>query len=263
MTIQNRNVSVDGNEVNGVHHPELVSAYWWRDVTNWGDQLTPLLLKRFSHIDTIWAKPEDADVACVGSILGNLIRPLFEGVILGSGKLFENGLVPPNANILALRGPLTARGVQGDYVLGDPGLLADELVNINTKRHLLGIVPHWSDSTLINDPSFTRYNPIIISPSSNPLDVLRQIGECHKIVSSSLHGLIVADAFSIPRRFEATAKWAREGGTFKVRDHNEAVGVPHEVGVTQEANWNRVADLKTGLFDAFVEFRQIVKEKSR
>jgi pyruvyltransferase len=240
---------------------KIVSAFWWRGVVNWGDTLTPLLLKRFAHLDVEWAKADEAHIACVGSILGNLVKSEYNGIILGSGKLFENGVVPyKNSKILALRGPLTAHGVPGDYVLGDPGLLADELVNVETKKYNLGIVPHWSDKTLATDPRFAQYNPVVINPHGDALEVVRQIGECKKIVSSSLHGLIVADSFSIPRRFEATGNWQNEGGQFKVKDYNEAVGVQHEVGLTQEANWNRVADIKNNLFDAFKEFRRLAKE---
>src|ERR1035438_2780504 len=94
-----------------------VSSFWWRGVTNWGDLLTPLLLRRFANVEAQWASPEESDVVCVGSILGNLVKPTFTGAVIGSGKMFENGEVPSKATILALRGPLTALGVAGDFVL--------------------------------------------------------------------------------------------------------------------------------------------------
>lgn len=231
-----------------------VSSFWWNSVTNWGDRLSPLLLNRFAHVETEWSPVDAAEVVCVGSILGNLVKPKYTGVILGSGKLFENGIVPPLAKILALRGPLTARGLKGQFTLGDPGLLADELVTVDEKLYELGLVPHWSDHQLANDPRFLQYDPIIIHSNGDPLTIIRTIGACRKIVSSSLHGLILADAFNIPRRFEATAHWANEGGDFKVRDHNAALLLPFEIGVTQQANSNRVDDCKASLWDAFHAF---------
>ena len=233
-------------------------AFWWNLVTNWGDRLTPLLLNRFSHVDTVWSPVESAEIVCVGSILGNLVKPDYAGVVLGSGKLFEDGIVPPRAKILALRGPLTARGVRGAFALGDPGLLADELVPVDDKLHDLGIVPHWSDYKLEHDPQFLKYDPVIIRSDGDPLTIIKTIGACRKIVSSSLHGLILADAFNIPRRFEATAAWAREGGDFKVRDHNAALYLPFEIGLTQQANSNRVNDCKAALWDAFQAFGTMV-----
>ena len=228
-----------------------IRAFWWSLITNWGDRLSPLLLHRFARVEAEWATAEEAEVVCVGSILGNLVKPDYTGIVLGSGKLFEEGIVPPAAHILALRGPLTARGVAGSFALGDPGLLADELVTVDEKLHDLGLVAHWSDHRLEKDPRFTKYKPLVIRYNDDPLEVIRQIGSCKKIVSSSLHGLILADAFNIPRRFEATAEWLKEGGDFKVRDHCAAVGLPFEVCTLQQANSNRVADAKAGLWDAF------------
>jgi pyruvyltransferase len=236
----------------------LVKAYWWKGRTNWGDALTPLLLARFAHVEAVWSEPNAADVVCVGSILGNTISPSFKGTILGSGKMFVAGVVPPLAHILALRGPLTAKGVLGSFAIGDPGLLADELVRIETKKYDLCIVPHWSDKTLAKDPRFTQYEHIVVDSAWDPLTVIRTMAESKKVVSSSLHGLILADALNLPRRFEDSADWSAEGGAFKVRDHNEAVLVPFIVGKTQKADKYRVIDLKTDLRDAFRAYGKTV-----
>jgi pyruvyltransferase len=235
----------------------VVKAYWWKGagtggVDNWGDRLTPLLLRRFAHVEAEWTERGSTDVVCVGSLLGNIIAPYFKGTILGTGKLHEDGIVPPKATILGLRGPLTALGVPGSYALGDPGLLADELVRIDTKRFDLCLIPHWSDKTLALDPRFTRYPHVVVNPFSDPLDAIALIAQSHKVVSSSLHGLILADALALPRWFEDSAPdWKTHGGTFKVRDHDQAVGLPFIVGKTQLADANRVIALKTGLKQAF------------
>ena len=41
---------------------------------------------------------------------------------------------------------------------------------------------------------------ILISPLNSPRKVVRSIKKCEYIISSSLHGLIIADAFNIPNR---------------------------------------------------------------
>ena len=248
-------------------HPRprpTVSAFWWVGKKNWGDRLTEPLLRRFSHVNVQWSLPHEAGIVCVGSILGNLVRPEYRGVILGSGKLFERGTVPSLARVLVLRGPKSAEGFcpQGrpyEGPFGDPGLIADELISAPSlyKSFDLGIVPHWSDKKLALDPRFTRYPHIVINHEDDPLEVIRKIGACKKIVSSSLHGIILADAFCIPRRFEASANWKNEGGLFKVEDHNAAVGIPPQdfkVGNLYKPDWHRVCDLKNGLYDAFAEF---------
>lgn len=226
----------------------MTSSYWWKGRPNFGDELGPLLLKHFSGLTVEWSAIGTADLISVGSLL-HMVPKDWTGVIGGSGTLFEN--TPrafANAKVFGVRGPLTARGMRGDFAIGDPGILADELV-VAHKEHKLGLVPHWSDTELEHRPEFKQYKPLIIRPDGHPLDVLRQIGSCRKIVSSSLHGIIVADAFGIPRRTETTSRFLKEGGDWKFRDHNAAVGVPFELGVTQEAPRWIVQDRQHEVYD--------------
>lgn len=229
------------------------SAYWWKGIPNFGDSVAPYLLEHFADIDAQWSPPGQAKIVSTGSVLEHLPAK-WGGYIVGSGKLHEDSrlkIFSSKVVILALRGPLTAKGIPGDYALGDPGLLADELVTVATRKHALGIVPHWSDNELARNPLFLKYDPIIINARDNPLDVIRQIGECKKIVSSSLHGLIVADAFGIPRRFEYPKIFNRQGGAFKIRDYSQSIRVPFEVGKTVVAPCFHVEDRKHELYDAY------------
>jgi pyruvyltransferase len=237
-----------------------VKAFYWKTVPNFGDLLTPLLLKRFSRIDSEWAKPQDAQIVVAGSVL-DLLPPDWTGIVAGAGKLHEETkLALPSSRILALRGPLTARGLRGDFVIGDPGLLADELVPLPVKKYNLGIVPHWTDTVLENDPRFTKYNPKIIRVRDDPLKVITEIGECRKIVSSSLHGIILADAFGIPRRIEIAPRMLshpkQEGGLFKWHDYSASLGMTLEIGLTQEADRNVVMERQHEIFDIFLEIKK-------
>jgi pyruvyltransferase len=127
------------------------------------------------------------------------------------------------------------------------------LVTVKRRTHNLGILPHWSDDVLATDPRFAKYHPLVIDPGGDPLDVVRAIGSCHKIVTSSLHGAVVADSFGIPRRIEVAPTFAKgnEGGMFKFRDYNASVGVPHRVGVTQRAEKQNVETIQHILFDLY------------
>lgn len=225
------------------------TAYWWKGKANFGDLLTPLLLARFADTTVRWAPGASADMLVVGSIL-EAAPAGWRGVVAGAGRLKEHSALHlGDAHIVGLRGPLSARGLKGDFALGDPGLLADELVVVD-KEFNLGIVPHWSDTTL--EKRFGQYSPKIIRPEGDPLQVIADIGRCRKIVSSSLHGLVVADAFGIPRRTELDgANLAKEGNDFKFRDHCAAVGLKFEVGLTQEAPRYVVQDRQFELFDMF------------
>lgn len=233
-----------------------VKAYWWTKVKNFGDGLAPLLLDHFGNVDLEWAPIAEASIATVGSILEH-IPPQWAGYVCGSGRLKEDSQINlSHATILALRGPLSARGIKGNYALGDPGLLVDELVGFQDKRWDLGIVPHWKDdelalrfTALIKLPSTTK----IISPRGDPLTIVKEIGACKKIVTSSLHGLITADAFGIPRRLEISPKLLNttEGGDFKFRDYSASINTPFEPGKMSEPSRWAIEDAKYSIFDAY------------
>lgn len=238
-----------------------MNIYYWEKAKNFGDLLTSYLVKRFTHLESEWSEPDKAELVMTGSILEKIPRN-WKGVIAGAGKLHENTIVDfPEAKILALRGPLTARGVRGDFVIGDPGLLADELVGLQPKEHDLGIIPHWTDRELEHDLRFKQFKPFIIRVADDPLEVIRQIGSCKKIISSSLHGIILADAFSIPRRIEIAPRMVthvhQEGGLFKWHDYSASLNMKLEVGITQEPDRNLVIEKQHELFDVLEEIKSI------
>ena len=244
-----------------------IRAYWWREVPNFGDALAPLLLERFAGLKVVWDTISHSSIASIGSILEH-IPPLWDGYILGSGKLFEFSrlhLHTKTATILAIRGPLSARGIPGSFALGDPGLLADELVGPQEKQWDLGIVPHWQDDTLV--PKFTSliqapHTVKVIRPNDDPLTILRQIGACRRIVTSSLHGMIVADAFGgIPRRVEICPRMMKDGGDFKFRDYSASIRTPFVVGEMTEASRFRVEDVQFALFDAYRSFGAVFEKQ--
>lgn len=238
-----------------------MKIYYWKTKKNFGDLLSSLLISKFCKLSSEWAEPNDADLVMVGSVLEHF-SPEWNGVIVGSGKLHEKTKLNfPNAKILALRGPLTAKGLKGDFVLADAGLLADELVPLEDKEYDLGIVPHWTDKTLEHTPIFKQFKPKIIRVDDDPLEVIKQIGRCKKIVSSSLHGIILADAFGIPRRIEISPRMLshphQEGGLFKWMDYSASLGVPLEIGLTQEIDRNVITNKQHELFDVFEEVKTI------
>lgn len=232
----------------------VLQTYWWRGVPNFGDALAPLLIKRFVDKDSEWTPAKNASLISIGSILEH-IPSAWNGYILGSGKLRPESKIDLSAaTILALRGPLSARGVKGSFAVGDPGLLAPDLVGYQEKKYDLGIFPHWKDHDLV--PRFQKiirppHSVIVIKPAEDPLTTLRQIGSCRRIVTSSLHGMIVADAFGIPRRVEMCDKLAKEGGDFKFRDYSASIRTPFEVGKMVEPSRRFVEDAMFSIFDAY------------
>jgi hypothetical protein len=194
-----------------------MKAYWWPHA-NFGDQLTPLLLRHFLGVQVDWAPADEAEWIAVGSIAAHVPRG-WAGTVWGIGKHRQRewDVDLSHATILALRGKLTAEALGVDTcALGDPGLLVSLLPGIKrTSEHRLGIVPHWQDRWLA-----WRHRGYRIEVKADPMAVIRQIAACDRIVSSSLHGIIVADAFGIPRRWER----APQATPYKFRDHMTVVG---------------------------------------
>lgn len=234
------------------------TAYWWKQIPNFGDRLSPLLLAKFAGIETEWARVEEAEVIAVGSALEH-IPPGWPGNVIGTGRLLEGSTLNLNsAHVHAVRGPLSAKGIRGNFALGDPGLLADELVDVETRDIELGVLPHWSDTDLINRQWLTSLHPTVISPWDDPLEVISLIGRCKRLVTSSLHGVILADAFGIPRRTERARRMIddeREGNFFKYLDYNASVGIPLTFGKMQQPARGVIDDRKAELYDAFSDLR--------
>lgn len=241
---------------------DSVKAYWWRGenarVSNFGDAIAPLILRRFAGLTSSWDTISHSSVIVTGSILEH-VPPLWDGNIIGAGRLYEDSYLHLHYNtakVWAVRGPYSAHAIPAsqDYALGDPGLLADEMVYVHNRDIDIGIVPHLTDPALAHQPEWfsDKWTTSIIDVRDNPLDVIRQIGRCKKIVTSSLHGLVTADAFGIPRRFELNpAAGKYEGGLYKYLDYSASIGMKFEPGKLIEASRFRVEDRKHQLWDAF------------
>jgi hypothetical protein len=98
----------------------------------------------------------------------------------------------------------------------------------------------------------------VINPLDEPLTVLRDIGACLKIVTSSLHGMIVADAFGIPRRVEYSPKLGKDGGDFKFRDYSASIKTPFETGKVVQPSRFHVEDIKFAIYDAYKALGRVI-----
>ena len=123
-----------------------IAAYWWTGCVNFGDLLTPVLLKQYGFTP-VYHPIEQSQLLSTGSIL-NLIPEDYAGHIVGSGLIDNTTLSLRKAKFWALRGKLTQErlGAPKQTVLGDPGLLSSKLLKHRQRRHYaLGIVPHYCD----------------------------------------------------------------------------------------------------------------------
>lgn len=204
-----------------------LKVYWWNQRLNFGDLLTPELFRLYQKTP-IHYYPEYSDWVAVGSLL-QMLPSSFRGNILGTGLIQSQFCELPNARFISVRGELTKKilGLPAQLPTGDLGLLADRLLlHRNTGRQVeLGIIPHYVDKNhpwIQHIKSTYSDNCKIINVEASASNVTAEIATCNLIVSSSLHGIIVADSLGIPNVWlEMSDEIVGKG--FKFRDYNSSI----------------------------------------
>ena len=234
-------------------------------IGNWGDELNRHLLAALTgrRVERVEAKAarQRAHFLAVGSVM-HAATPA--SIVWGTGMIAPTHL-PAAAprRICAVRGPLTrekleAAGIACPPVYGDPALLLGRFYKPAKPRHeRMAVVPNYIDADL---PAVARLveaeHAMLIRPDApgHWLDFVDEIAGASLVVASSLHGLIVAEAYGVP------AVWAKfsdriTGGDFKYLDFYASIGKPGQkpVVVTGEADFPSLkaasAAWKPGDFD--------------
>lgn len=198
-----------------------IPMYWWEGyfgfnnllhrivkrkspfVKNFGDLLSPLIISLLSG-QNIRHTTSSNKLLALGSIFFALSD---KDIVWGSGflnaKHIQYALACQDVNYLAVRGPETRQllmrhNISCPEIYGDPAILLPRLIaNDIKKKYTIGIVPHFSQ--------YQYFKKIIKSGDVNVIDVentlsevMRNILSCEIILSTSLHGIIVAEAYKIP-----------------------------------------------------------------
>ena len=199
---------------------------------NFGDDLNVPLIEHLTSTQvrlysTLLRKRGRENLLAIGSIIENFCNE--DSVIWGSGAMFGNKpLLHKPKKVCSVRGPLTreyltSQGIDCPEIYGDPALLFPMFYTPQIeKKYKLGIIPHYSDFNLPHIKDFRDFHPeILFIKLQNYVswqDIINQICSCEYIVSSSLHGLILSDAYNIPN-VRITCSDAIEGGDFKYKDY--------------------------------------------
>jgi pyruvyltransferase len=166
--------------------------------------------------------------------IGSYLQTATEGTfVYGSGVRtdppIESGHSYRSLRVSAVRGPLTrafleAKGIACPSVYGDPALLLPCFyipVQQESLRDKIGLIPHFTQYDVYKRRSLPS-TVHLISPTAPWRSVLNELCSCKSVVSSSLHGLICADAYGIPN------VWLHEvpisEGDFKFRDYFASQG---------------------------------------
>ncbi len=233
---------------------KYILAHWCYS-GNFGDALNPYLLEKLSGMKVkycnsfkpdykveLWQMiktllhlhrynfrlllpPEDTRpvVLAIGSILS---RSRQNYLVWGGGYMdaSEKGL---GGKYLAVRGPYSAEKLEaGGYprcnVYGDPALLLPLVYTPkSTTRYRIGIIPHLRDYPEVKKeiPEFKVFHL-----GGKIETIIDEICGCEFILSTSLHGVIVAHAYGVP------ALWVKWGYIFtdgiKFSDYFASVDIP-------------------------------------
>jgi pyruvyltransferase len=138
-----------------------------------------------------------------------------------------------------VRGKLTAKriGVK-DIPFGDPLLLWQ---TVKQPRYKLGIVPHYVDFSEESIWEFARKHEEVLVIDMLARDAAERIASCENILSSALHGLVVADALEIPNLWTLFSDNKVVGHGFKFRDYYSAFGIDDPI----PNRFNRVLPFST------------------
>lgn len=174
---------------------EKLSLYWFAGTPNFGDALSPIILEWISGCSVQRVGPRvHGKVVAVGS---NHTHIRSGDLVWGAGAMRDVAIrIPPTTHVLAVRGPLTAERLVGveTKVFGDPASLLPTFHPPSTKKQGIGVIPHYVDWHRI--PPSDRY--IKIDVTAHWKSVVDSITSCEQVISSSLHGVIVAESYGIP-----------------------------------------------------------------
>ena len=215
---------------------DKIKLYWSTSLQNgrrnFGDWLSPVLCEAISGLKIVHARPNACDLMAIGSILGKARNHFWNRKIdiWGSGLIEDVGSFRSPHRIHALRGRQSAAAIRNQTVevFGDPGLLCDVLLPGDvgrSKEYSIGLVPHYKDQDNCFVQDFVARHPRsrIIDVFSETYDFIRQVAACEVVLSSSLHGLVTADAMGVPNHWMRLSDkvWGKD---FKFHDYYSIYG---------------------------------------
>jgi len=198
----------DGGDSYGYPHVDL---FFWKPDSgqlNFGDHLARVIVSKLLALRGHVLEEETAQSRRLFAI-GSVLHFAQDGdVVWGSGV---NGKIDPQLHrfstldVRAVRGPLTRdflmeRGIAVPEVYGDPALLLPTLFPQRfaaDPRKPYVVVPNLNDLELAQQAGLQN----IVSPMSGWNRCVEEILQGELVISSSLHGIIIAEAYGIPARY--------------------------------------------------------------
>lgn len=221
---------------------DLLKLNWHRSL-NFGDALNPYLSYK------MWGLPckkikegsDEYHVMMIGSILNEANS---NTIVAGAGFIKEESSLKKFPKILSVRGRKTLNKLQSlgfdvsNIETGDPSILIPDYFqpSVEVKKYKIGIVPHIVDTENVNSIFGNIEGVKVIDLRLKSLDspeeiekIIEEIYSCERIISSSLHGLIIAHAYGIPGAWCEFSDGVIGNG-FKFKDYYSSYGIEENIG---------------------------------
>lgn len=180
---------------------------------NWGDDINYFFVKELAKQKVLMFSEAPIsklfhrhNYVIIGSVIDMLLTP--DSIVWGAGLITENPkIIVKPARICAVRGPKTrevllSRGIDCPAVYGDPALLLPLYYKTQNreKKYKLGIVPHYADFDKVSSiySNNEEVHIIRIQGYGDWTSFIEEVCQCECIASSSLHGLIISEAYGVP-----------------------------------------------------------------
>lgn len=196
-----------------------------KPLNNFGDLLGPLIVRQILERNSLSVRAgANGKLLSVGSVLHFAEDGDHVWGTGRNGKIDDQEHDFSDLDVRAVRGPKTREflltmGISAPKVFGDPALLLPdlfpELVEASREKvRKFCILPNF------NDYDYRRRGPEYLNPRGEVWSVLKAIVSSEYVIGSSLHAVIVADAFGIPSRRIASSHEDR----FKYDDYYMGTG---------------------------------------
>lgn len=243
---------------------------YYAKVPNMGDILNKNVIEKLFDCKVVRKNYLFGKVSGIGSGLGNytLEGPIWKRIlkrisviispnvyIWGTGFVKykeKDSKLYKNTKFCAVRGQLSKKrietlvGKELDIPMGDAGILASYLLDNQNieKKYDVGIIAHYKEK---DEPIFKELcnkfkNSTFIDVQDTPYNVTKKIAECKTIISSSLHGLIIADSLYVPNvHIVVTNNLLGDG--FKFDDYYSAYSIKHKFIDTNKETINSLDEI--------------------
>ena len=235
-----------------------MKLFWWQSKRqdqreNYGDLMSKYLVEKISKkkVKTV-SHPSKfpynffrKHYISIGSIISSANA---NSIVWGSGIIKKCDSIA-NADFRAVRGPKTRQriiemGYDCPEKYGDPALLLPKYYQKkDICKYELGIIPHYVDYEAVHhhfkDEKTVKVIDLLTKDIEKTTD---EIMECEKIISSSLHGVIVSQAYQIP------ALWVKFsdklfGDDIKFQDYFDSVNIKTSNSIHLDVSELGVEDL--------------------